>query len=133
MAKAAKKPSVADVLAMAAEVDEEAIDAEIAELEKKLKKLKEAKSTIRVLKHGRTPRKPPQRKKKPVDVVLPPAGQKTIKQRVIDRLAVQSPAKPGTIAADTGLEFNQVTACLANYPDTFRKAGEGYALTNGKH
>lgn len=125
---AKEKPTIEHVLQLAAQVDEAGIEAEIAELEATLKKLKDALGTIRVLKHGRAPRKQPTPRTK-----KPPASDstKTIKQRVIDYLEIQSPAKPAIIAADTGLSLNQVNGVVANYPNRFRRVGEGYTLVTG--
>lgn len=52
MSTEAKKVTVADVLALAEQVDEASIDAEIAALEEQLEKLRSAKKTISLIKHG---------------------------------------------------------------------------------
>lgn len=52
MSTEAKKVTVADVLALAEQVDEASIDAEITALEEQLEKLRSAKKTISLIKHG---------------------------------------------------------------------------------
>lgn len=141
----AKKVTVADVLALAEQVDEASIDAELAALEEQVEKLRAAKKTISLIKHG--PKKRAYTRK-PItidedDVELPkvPIAPKvtakepkqangmpaTIKDRVIDCLKKMGPST----AEDIGFELNLRTVQVYGVfqapgnKHLFKKRGDG--------
>lgn len=123
----AKKVTVADVLALAEQVDEASIDAEIATLEEQLEKLRAAKKTISLIKHG--PKKRAYTRKpitidegEPAKPATPKVTAKdpkqsngmppTIKDRVIDCLRRLGPNTAEDIGFDLNLRTVQVYGVL---------------------